>query len=147
MSSFESHTTDNDLDEMLRGPVVVFDGVCNLCEDSVAFIIARDPQAKFKFVSAQSAIGKQLQERLGIDAIRDETVILIKEGEVFTHSDAGLEISKDLKGPVRFLHHAKIVPSPIRNTVYKTIAKNRYKWFGKKAQCMLPSPDIKARFL
>ena len=82
----------------IEGPVVIFDGVCNLCEDSVSFVIARDPDAKFKFVSAQSPIGKDLQNRYGIDAIEDETVILIKGDKVYTHSDAGLEIAKDLKG-------------------------------------------------
>ena len=133
--------------KQLEEPIVVFDGVCNLCEDSVAFIIARDPEAKFKFVSAQSPIGKEIQERYGIDAIEDETVILIKNGKVFTHSDASLEISKDLTGPWRLLRYAKAVPRPIRNRVYSIIAKNRYKWFGKKNECMLPSPEIKARFL
>jgi len=133
--------------KQLEEPIVVFDGVCNLCEDSVAFIIARDPEAKFKFVSAQSPIGKEIQERYGIDAIDDETVILIKNGKVFTHSDASLEISKDLTGPWRLLRYAKAVPRPIRNRVYSIIAKNRYKWFGKKNECMLPSPEIKARFL
>ena len=131
----------------LEEPIVVFDGVCNLCEDSVAFIIARDPGAKFKFVSAQSPIGKEIQERYGIDAIEDETVILIKNGKVFTHSDAGLEIAKDLNGSWSLLRYAKAVPRPIRNKVYSTIAKNRYKWFGKKNECMLPSSEIKARFL
>lgn len=131
----------------LEGPVVVFDGVCNLCEDSVAFIIARDPEAKFKFVSAQSAIGKEIQECYGLDALKDETVILIKDGEVFTHSDAGLEIAKDLDGPWQLMRYAKAVPRSVRNRVYSTIAKNRYKWFGKKNVCMLPSSEIKARFL
>jgi len=131
----------------LEGPVVVFDGVCNLCEDSVAFIIARDPEAKFKFVSAQSAIGKEIQECYGLDALKDETVILIKDGEVFTHSDAGLEIAKDLDGPWQLMRYAKAVQRSVRNRVYSTIAKNRYKWFGKKNVCMLPSSEIKARFL
>jgi predicted DCC family thiol-disulfide oxidoreductase YuxK len=128
-------------------PIVVFDGVCNLCEDSVAFIIARDPEAKFKFVSAQSPVGKEIQKRYEIDAVEDETVILIKNGKVFTHSDAGLEIARDLSGPWRLLRYAKAVPKPIRNKVYSTIAKNRYKWFGKKNECMLPSVEVKARFL
>ena len=131
----------------IESPIVIFDGVCNLCEDSVSFVIARDPDAKFKFVSAQSAIGKELQDRYGIDAIEDETVILIKGDKVYTHSDAGLEIAKDLKGSWKYLHYAKVVPKPIRNWVYSTIAANRYNWFGQKNECMLPSPDIKARFL
>jgi len=127
--------------------IVVFDGVCNLCEDSVSFIIARDPNAKFKFVSAQSPLGIDLQDRYGIDAIKDETVILIKDDKVYTHSDAGLEIAKDLKGSWKYLHYAKVVPKPIRNWVYSTIAENRYKWFGQKNECMIPSQDNKARFL
>ena len=127
--------------------IVVFDGVCNLCEDSVSFIIARDPNAKFKFVSAQSPLGIDLQDRYGIDAIKDETVILIKDDKVYTHSDAGLEIAKDLKGSWKYLHYAKVVPKPIRNWVYSTIAENRYKWFGQKNECMIPTQDIKVRFL
>jgi len=86
-----------------EGPIIVFDGVCNLCEDSVAFIIKRDPNAIFTFVSAQSPNGKNIQERYGIDAIEDETVILIKDGKTFTHSDAGLEIAKDLSGAWKLL--------------------------------------------
>lgn len=131
----------------IENPIVVFDGVCNFCEDSVSFIIARDPDAKFRFVSAQSPIGKDLQGRYGIDAIADETVILIKGGTIYTHSDAGLEIAKDLKGLWKYLHYAKVVPRPIRHWVYSIIAENRYKWFGQKSECMLPTQDIKARFL
>lgn len=131
----------------IENPIVVFDGVCNLCEDSVSFIIARDPDAKFKFVPAQSPVGRDLQDRYGIDAIEDETVILIKGDKVYTHSDAGLEIAKDLKGLWKYLHYAKVVPRPIRNGIYSIIAENRYNWFGQKNECMLPSLDIKARFL
>lgn len=127
--------------------IVVFDGVCNLCESSVNFIIARDPQAKFKFVSAQSDLGKALQQQAGIDALNDETVILLKAGRVYTHSDAGLEIARDLSGAWPLLHYAKVLPAGLRNRVYRLIAKNRYRWFGKKEHCMMPNQEMLQRFL
>ena len=128
-------------------PIVIFDGVCNLCEDSVAFIIGHDRDAKFRFVAAQTPAGQALQAQYGVDAIKEETVILIKNGRVYTRSDAGVEIAKDLDGPWQFLGLARYVPRFLRNRIYTGIAGNRYRWFGKKRECMVPDEALMKRFI
>ncbi|MBB1094366.1 thiol-disulfide oxidoreductase DCC family protein [Rhodopseudomonas palustris] len=128
-------------------PLIIFDGVCNLCEYSVKFIIKNDRQARFKFVSAQSDRGKELQRLHGVNAFKDGSVILLKDDQVYVKSDAAVEIAKDLDGLWRFLHFLKCIPKPVRDLVYAIISKNRYRWFGRKNQCLLPDKNIKDRFL
>ncbi len=128
-------------------PIIIFDGVCNLCEYSVRFIVKHDRQAKFKFISAQSERGKVFQRLYGVDTLQHGTVILLKNDQVFVKSDAAVEIAKDLDGPWRFLHIFKYIPKPGRDFVYSIISKNRYRWFGKKNECLLPDNNIKDRFL
>jgi predicted DCC family thiol-disulfide oxidoreductase YuxK len=132
---------------MSEHPTIVFDGVCNLCEWSVVFVIRRDAAGRFRFASAQSAAGARLQRRHGISAIEAGTVILIKDGRVYTKSDAALEIAKDLDGPWRALAVLAVVPRPLRNWVYSFIGDRRYAWFGKKAQCLVPTRELADRFL
>ena len=128
-------------------PIVIFDGVCNLCEESVAFIIRHDSEAKFRFVAAQTPVGKALQSRFDVDAINEQTVILIKQGRVYTRSDAGVEIAKDLDGAWRYLGFAGYIPRLVRNRVYNVIAGNRYRWFGKKQTCLVPDQELVNRFI
>jgi predicted DCC family thiol-disulfide oxidoreductase YuxK len=128
-------------------PLIIFDGVCNLCEYSVKFIIKNDRQGRFKFVSAQSDRGKELQRLHGVDTFKDSSVILLKNDQVYVKSDAAVEIAKDLEGLWRFLHVFKFIPKPVRDLVYSIISKNRYRWFGRKNQCLLPDKNIKNRFL
>jgi len=128
-------------------PIIIFDGVCNLCEYSVKFIVKHDRQARFKFVSAQSERGKVLQRLYGVDTLQDGTVILLKNGQVYVKSDAAVEIAKDLDGLWRFLHVFKFIPKPVRDFIYSIISKNRYRWFGNKNECLLPDNNIKERFL
>lgn len=128
-------------------PIIIFDGVCNLCEYSVRFIVKNDRQARFKFVSAQSERGKVLQRLYGVDTLQDGTVILLKNGQVYVKSDAAVEIAKDLDGLWRFLHVFKFIPKPVRDFIYSIISKNRYRWFGNKNECLLPDNNIKERFL
>ncbi len=128
-------------------PLIIFDGVCNLCEYSVKFIIRKDRQARFKFVSAQSDRGKEFQHRHGVDTFKDGSVILLKNDRVYVKSDAAVEIAKDLDGLWRFLHVFKFIPKPVRDLIYSAISKNRYRWFGRKDQCLLPDKNIKDRFL
>jgi predicted DCC family thiol-disulfide oxidoreductase YuxK len=128
-------------------PIIIFDGVCNLCEYSVQFIVKHDRQARFKFVSAQSERGKVLQRIYGVDTLQDGTVILLKNGKVYVKSDAAVEIAKDLDGLWRFLHVFTFIPKPARDLVYSVISQNRYRWFGKKNDCLLPDNNIKDRFL
>ena len=128
-------------------PIIIFDGVCNLCEYSVQFIVKHDRQARFKFVSAQSEKGKVLQCIYGVDTLQDGTVILLKNGQVYVKSDAAVEIAKDHDGLWRFLHVFTFIPKPARDLVYSVISQNRYRWFGKKNECLLPDNNIKDRFL
>ena len=128
-------------------PIIIFDGVCNLCEYSVQFIVKHDRQARFKFVSAQSERGKVLQRIYGVDTLQDGTVILLKGDQVYVKSDAAVEIAKDLDGLWRFLYYVKFILKPARDFIYSIISKNRYRWFGKKNECLLPDNNIKERFL
>ena len=128
-------------------PIIIFDGVCNLCEYSVKFIVKHDRQARFKFVSSQSESGKVLQRTYGVDTLRDGTVILLKDDQVYVKSDAAVEIAKDLDGLWSFLYIFKFILRPVRDFIYSKISKNRYRWFGKKNECLLPDNTIKDRFL
>jgi predicted DCC family thiol-disulfide oxidoreductase YuxK len=128
-------------------PIIIFDGVCNLCEFSVKFIVRNDRRARFKFVSAQSDKGKVLQRRCGVDTLRDGTVILLKNDQLYVKSDAALHIAKDLDGLWRLLYVFKIIPKPVRDFFYTIISDNRYRWFGKKNECVLPGKNIEDRFL
>ena len=128
-------------------PIIIFDGVCNLCEYSIQFIVKHDRQAKFKFVSAQSERGTVLQRTYGVDTLRDGTVILLKADQVYIKSDAAVEIAKDLDGLWSFLYILKFILRPVRDFIYSRISKNRYRWFGKKNECLLPDNNIKERFL
>ena len=128
-------------------PIIIFDGVCNLCEYSIQFVVNHDRQARFKFVSAQSERGKVLQRIYGVDTLQDGTVILLKGDQVYVKSDAAVEIAKDLDGLWRFLSVFKFILKPARDFIYSIISKNRYRWFGKKNECLLPDNNIKERFL
>ena len=127
--------------------IVLFDGVCNLCNASVRFIINRDSGGRFKFASLQSVVGKQLQRETGIDPDALSTIVLIRQKRYYVRSDAILEIARNLDGVWPVIYAAKIIPRFIRDGVYKLIARQRYSWFGKKDNCMVPTPDLKTRFL
>ena len=128
------------------GPIVLFDGVCNYCNSWVNYAIKHDKKAKLKFAALQSAIGEKLREQYGFGS-SIESVLLIDNGKVYKYSDAALEIAKRLDWPAKAIYGLKIFPRFLRTPVYKWIARNRYKWFGKKEECMIPTPDVKSRFL
>ncbi len=132
---------------MKQEQIIIFDGVCNLCSASVRFIIKRDKGFNFKFVTVQSEPGKVLLEEHGLNPDCIHTMLLVKEGAAYTRSDAALEISRCLDGLWPILVVLKIIPKFIRNGLYTIIANNRYKWFGKKEACLVPTPDIKSRFI
>ena len=135
-------------DRALDGsPVILFDGVCNLCNGSVIFIIKRDAQSKLKFASLQSEYGIQQMQRFNLSTSVLNSVLLIKEGRLFQKSNAALEIASMLDGIWPWLYVFKIIPRFMRDVIYDAIAKNRYRWFGKKEECMIPTPDMKARFI
>lgn len=127
--------------------VVLFDGVCNLCSNSVQFIIKRDPNARFKFASLQSAYGQAELTRFNLDPTQLHSIILIQGDTFLERSNAALEIARHLSGAWPLFYVFKIVPRFLRDPVYNWIARNRYRWFGKKNECWLPTPDLKNRFL
>ncbi|RDW17726.1 thiol-disulfide oxidoreductase DCC family protein [Oceanobacillus chungangensis] len=126
--------------------IILFDGVCNFCSSSVKFIIKRDKLAKFKFGSLQSKIGQELKNNTNLPENTD-SIILIEDGKSYDKSTAALRISKELDGLWKLFYMLIIIPKPLRDIAYNYLAKNRYKWFGKKNECMLPSPEIRSRFL
>ncbi|PSA94605.1 hypothetical protein C6370_06155 [Bacillus atrophaeus] len=127
--------------------VLLFDGVCNLCNGAVQFIIKRDPNGLISFSSLQSETGQQLLKLNGLPTEHFDSFVFIEDGKVYTKSTAAIKVFRHLRGAWRFSVVLLAVPRPVRNMVYSLIAKNRYKWFGKKNECMLPSPAIKKRFL
>ncbi|MGI9553340.1 MAG: thiol-disulfide oxidoreductase DCC family protein [Thermodesulfobacteriota bacterium] len=126
---------------------ILFDGVCNLCNGFVVFIIKRDPDAKFKFASLQSDEGERLQEEFNMDPANITTMVLVDNNNYYVKSDAALRILKELNGIWHFLYYFIFVPRPVRDTVYDIVAKYRYRWFGRQDECMVPTPDLKKRFL
>ncbi|MCC6452581.1 MAG: thiol-disulfide oxidoreductase DCC family protein [Acidobacteria bacterium] len=131
---------------MENQPIVLFDGVCNFCDASVNFIISRDRAGVFRFAPLQSVAGRELIEKYSIPADVD-SVILIDNDRAFIHSDAALRIAQRLGGVWKLLSLFRIVPRSIRDWGYKLFAKNRYRLFGKKDSCMMPTPEIRERFL
>ena len=127
--------------------IILFDGVCNFCNGSVNFIIDRDPEGYFKFAPLQSEIGEKLLKENGIDKIETDSVVLIEDGKVYTRTTAALRIAKRLSGAWRYFYGFIVVPSFVRDIFYRLFAKYRYKMFGKQEACMLPLPEVRARFL
>lgn len=127
--------------------IVLFDGECNFCDKSVQFIIKRDPEGKFKFASLQSAIGQDILNKFGFQNTIINSLVLIEKEQYYIKSTAALRICKSLKGPWNLATVLLVVPRPIRDYFYSIIAKNRYKWFGKRELCLLPSKEIRDRFL
>ena len=127
--------------------IILFDGVCNFCNGSVNFIIKRDTGNYFKFAPLQSEIGQKLLNKYNIDRAQTDSVVLIENGAAYTRTNAVLKIVRKLRGAWRLFYGFIIVPSFVRDYFYKQFAKYRYKMFGKTEACMLPTPEIRARFL
>ena len=128
------------------GEIILYDGDCNLCDHSVQFIIKRDDKALYKFASIQSDIGKELLSNYNISEYND-SFILIENNQCYFKSTAALRVCKNLKGAWKLLYIFLLLPRRFRDIFYNIIGKNRYRWFGKRNSCMLPSPEIKKRFL
>jgi predicted DCC family thiol-disulfide oxidoreductase YuxK len=129
------------------GAIVLFDGVCNFCNGAVNWVIERDKEGYFKFAALQSEIGEELAAKHNIDRTDTDSVILIEDGKVYTYSDAALRIARKLEGGWSNAYSLRYVPRPVRDFAYKLFAKYRYNLFGKQDQCMMPTPEIRARFL
>lgn len=126
--------------------IILFDGICNFCNGSVRFIIDRDPLGTFQFASLQSEVGQELLESYSIPKTTD-SIVLIEEHNAYIESTAALKVCSRLQWPWKMLSLFRIVPKPIRDSLYKWIAKNRYKWFGKQETCILPTENIQNRFI
>ena len=127
--------------------IILFDGVCNLCNGAVTFVIKRDKKNMFKFAALQSEAGQHLISKYNIDTSKVDSIILIDREKFYSKSSAALHIAKNLSGAYPLLFGFMIVPKFIRNWIYDYVAKNRYKWFGKKESCMIPTPELKEKFL
>jgi predicted DCC family thiol-disulfide oxidoreductase YuxK len=132
---------------MAAAPVILFDGVCNFCAWSVRFVIAHDPAGVFRFASLQSEPGKALLRQHGLDENACDSFVMIQDGRAFIESTAALRVCKHLCWPWRWLQVILILPRFLRDPFYRIIARNRYRWFGKSGSCLVPSPEIRARFL
>jgi len=130
-----------------QGAVILFDGVCNLCNGSVNFIIDRDKEAYFKFASLQSAEGTELLASHQLPADKLDSIVLVEGARYYQRSTAALRIARKLRGLWPLLYAFIIIPPFIRNLVYDFIAKNRYRWFGRADSCRMPTPELKNRFL
>lgn len=133
-------------EKMSHHSIVLFDGVCNLCQASVQFIIKRDPKGVFCFASLQSQIGQELLKKIHLSQTDFNTMVLIVGKQYYTKSSAGLRIVRRLNGVWPLFSIFLILPKFFRDAIYNFIAKNRYRWFGKKETCMVPTPALKERF-
>lgn len=127
--------------------IILFDGICNLCNQSVQFVIEHDDKNQFRFASLQSDFGQNFLKENNLDATQFDSVVFIENDKFYTKSSAALKISKYLDGITSWLSVFMIVPKPLRDVVYSFIAKNRYRWFGKQESCWLPTPELKAKFI
>lgn len=127
--------------------IILFDGYCNLCSWSVHFIIKRDVKDHFRFASLQSDVSYQLLSKLKVSGDFNQSVVLVEGNSVYFESNAALQITKRLRHLWPLLYILIIIPRPIRDTIYRFIAKNRYKWFGKKNSCYMPIEDLSYKFL
>ena len=132
---------------MTSPKIILFDGVCNLCNSTVQKVIENDVKNQFKFASLQSEFGQNFLEKNHLGKDEFKSIILIDGDEFYTKSDAALRIGKELKGIYKLSGLLFIVPKFIRNSVYDFVAKNRYKWFGKQESCWLPTPELQEKFI
>lgn len=129
------------------GAIVLFDGVCNFCNSSVNFVIQHDRKGYFKFALLQSTVGWELLNKYKVETSKADSVVVIDDGRVYLRSDGALHVAGKLDKPWFWLGFLIIVPRPIRDFIYRLLAKYRYRLFGKKDVCMIPTPELKQRFL
>lgn len=128
--------------------IILFDGICNLCDATVQFIIKHDKKDIFRFVALQSDLGKEIIDHIGLDTSKTDSIILYEPGQAYYYkAEAALKIAKVLGGIYSLLNVFSILPNRLSNKVYDFVALNRYKWYGKKDECMIPTPEMKTKFL
>lgn len=131
----------------IKQPVILFDGVCNLCNGAVQYVLKHDAQKQFQFASLQSNFGQQVLAKYNLSKTNFSSFILLENDKIYLKSTAALLVAKQLEGAASWLYFFRVIPTFIRDGVYNFIANNRYKWFGKQDACWLPTPALKARFL
>lgn len=128
--------------------IILFDGVCNLCNSSVQYVIQRDKKDEFRFVALQSELGQKIIKHIGIANANIDSIVLYLPGIAYYYkSSAVIEIAKSLQGFFNYGMLFRLLPNAFRDVVYDYIARNRYKWYGKKESCMIPTTELKAKFL
>ena len=132
---------------MKEQPVILFDGICNFCNSAVNFVIKRDKKRNIFFAPLQSETGQKLLQQYNLPQNDMESFVFIENEKAYTQSTAALKVCRYLKGLWSLCYGFIIVPKFIRDGIYSWIAKNRYKWFGVRQECMIPTPDVKERFL
>lgn len=128
-------------------PIIFFDGVCNLCNSSVQFVLKHEKSAYYQFASLQSDFGQQFLAQHNLDINTFNSFLVFEDDKLYSKSSAALQVSKKLKFPYSVLQIGLIFPSFIRDFVYDFVSKNRYKWFGKSDVCQIPKPEFKLRFI
>jgi predicted DCC family thiol-disulfide oxidoreductase YuxK len=127
--------------------LVLFDGVCNLCNGFVQFVVARDPGGRFQFGALQSAAARRVLELHDTPAPLPDAIVLVDDGQLFTRSTAALRIARRLTFPWPLAYAFIAVPRPLRDWIYDLIARHRYRWFGTRDHCMVPTPALRSRFI
>ena len=127
--------------------VVIFDGVCKLCARSIKFILAHESKPALRFTPLQSPSGRRLMRECGLDVEDAKTFVLLANGKTYTKSDAAIQLARFLGGGWQLLGAVRLIPRPIRDWGYDFLARNRYRWFGRHDVCMIPTPELKARFI
>jgi predicted DCC family thiol-disulfide oxidoreductase YuxK len=131
----------------MNSPIILFDGVCNFCNFWVNLILKYDKEKKFRFASIQSDFAKKFLEENKITTLGIDSIVLIIEGKVFLKSSAVVQIAKNLSGILKLLYYSKFIPISFRDSIYDFVARNRYKWFGRREVCRVPAEEEKTRFL
>jgi predicted DCC family thiol-disulfide oxidoreductase YuxK len=132
---------------MSQQGIVVFDGMCNLCVRSVRFILAHERDHRLRFAAAQSPAGRELLRWHGLDPEAIPSLVLVSGGQVRVRSAAALEIADHLRRPWRWVRPFRVVPRRLRDVLYDLVSRNRYRWFGRRDSCLLPTPELASRFL
>jgi len=140
-------TTEEVLNLSNQHPIILFDGVCNLCDGFVQFVMKRDKKGAFRFASLQSDTGRALLRHFDLDETALDTVVLIENGQFYTKSTAPLKTAKRISGVWVLSYVFIVLPKPIRDWCYDFIARNRYRLFGEKESCMMPTSEVRSRFL
>ena len=136
------------LDLPVGKKIILFDGHCNLCETSVQFVIKHDTKDQFRFVALQSDLGQKIISHIGINLKNIDSVVLYEPGVAYYHkSNAALHVARNLGGFFHLGTIFRIIPTSLRNVLYDYVAKNRYSWYGKKQSCMIPTEELKSKFL